>query len=63
MKCTICKGDTVVLATDGNDRRRKCVGKCGHRFTTTEVLKDDWQRDQEAVQTVIEAAEKLKAAA
>ena len=61
MNCTICHGDTVVLSKDGADRRRRC-SQCGHRFTTTEVLKEDHQRQQDAVRTVVEAADKLRAA-
>lgn len=51
----------MVLKTDNVDRRRKCTG-CGYRFTTTEVLKEERLREQDAVRTVLEAAEKLKAA-
>ena len=50
------------MHTEAPDRRRQCTA-CGHRFTTTEVLKDEQRRQLEAVQTVLEAAEKLKAAA
>jgi len=44
MKCQKCKkGRTVVIdsRTSGNSirRRRKCL-KCGHRFSTFEVLKE-----------------------
>ena len=62
MNCPICDGDTIVLSKDGADRRRKCVNACGHRFTTTEVLKEDHQRLQNAVETVKAVAEQLKAA-
>lgn len=67
MNCPICDGDTKVLYKDGQDRRRECVGTaakggCGHKFTTTEVLKEQHQRQQEAVQTVVDVAERLKAA-
>lgn len=62
MNCPICRSDTRVLKTMASERRRQCSG-CGHRFTTIERLKEDDQRLQEAVQTVREAAEKLKAAA
>lgn len=61
MNCPVCTRPTYVAAKDGADRRRACPA-CGHRFTTTEVLKVEHQRQQEAVQTVLEAAEKLKAA-
>lgn len=62
MNCPICSQNTRVLRADGPDRRRACTA-CGHRFSTTEVLKEEQQRQLEAVQTVLEAAEKLKAAA
>lgn len=62
MNCPICSQETRVLRTDGADRRRACTA-CGHRFTTTEIMKGELERQQEAVQTVMEAAEKLKAVA
>ncbi len=62
MICPVCKGDTKVLYKDGQDRRRQCVGGCGHKFTTTEVLKEEHQRQQEAVRAVVDVASKLKAA-
>lgn len=62
MICPICGGDTKVLYKEGQDRRRQCLGGCGHKFTTTEVLKDQHQRQQEAVQAVKDVAERLKAA-
>ena len=62
LNCPICSQETRVLRTDDAERRRMCTA-CGYRFTTTEVLKDEQRRQLEAVQTVLEAAEKLKAAA
>ncbi len=50
-----------MLRKDAGERRRQCTA-CGHRFTTTEIQKDEHQRQQEAVQTVLAAADKLKAA-
>lgn len=61
MNCPICDGETIVLAKEKVDRRRKCT-RCGKRFTTTEVPKEAQQRQAEVLQTVLEAAEKLKAA-
>jgi transcriptional regulator NrdR family protein len=61
VNCPICSSDTIVLHKDGADRRRKCT-KCHQRFTTTEVLKEELQRQQEAVQAVRDVAERLKAA-
>lgn len=62
MNCPICASDSHVLTKDGVTRRRECT-KCFHRFTTVERLKAEEDRLQEAVQTVREAAEKLKDAA
>lgn len=67
MNCPICDGDTRVIYKEGQDRRRECIGNaaktgCGHKFTTTEVLKDVHQRQLEAVQVVRDVAEKLKVA-
>jgi transcriptional regulator NrdR family protein len=62
VNCPICSQDTFVRKTLGTERRRQCTG-CGHRFTTTEVLKEEHDRQLEAVQVVREAAEKLKVAA
>lgn len=62
MNCPICRQDTIVLTTVAPDRRRKCT-TCGHRFTTVEVLKEDHQRLQAAVEDVRAVAERLKTAA
>lgn len=62
MNCPICAQETRVLRKDGAERRRECSA-CGHKFVTAEILKAEQQRQLEAVQTVLEAAEKLKAAA
>lgn len=65
VNCPICRKPTIVLEKRGEKRRRECRagdGGCGNRFTTTEVLEDDQLRQQEAVRTVLEAAERLKAA-
>lgn len=61
MNCPTCSGDTRILRTDDTERKRECV-RCGHRFPTVEILKDEHQRQEEAVRTVLEAAERLKAA-
>lgn len=63
MNCPTCNGDTIVLHKHGGDRRRKCIGQCGLRFTTTEVLKEDHERLQAAVDEVRQVAERLKPAA
>lgn len=61
MNCPVCRQPSVVLKTLESERRRRCTA-CGHRFTTVEKLKDEERRQREAVQTVLEAAERLKAA-
>ena len=60
MNCPICRSETIVLTKDGPDRRRKCTG-CGNRFTTVEKLKEEDLRQQEAIEAVKAAAEKLAA--
>jgi transcriptional regulator NrdR family protein len=62
VNCPLCRQDSRVLKSIEGERRRECTA-CKHRFTTTEVLKEERLREQEAVQVVIEAAEKLRAAA
>jgi len=62
MNCPICRQESRVLTKSGVDRRRECT-ECGHRFTTEERLKEELKRQDEAVQTVLEAAERIKAAA
>lgn len=60
MNCPICSRETIVLAKDGPDRRRRCTS-CGNRFTTVEKLKEDDRRQLEAIEAVKRAAEKLAA--
>lgn len=60
MNCPVCDAGTVILKTLGTERRRKCV-RCQRRFTTTEVLKEDHKRLQEAAEDVKALAEKLAA--
>lgn len=60
MNCPLCSKPTLVLKTIGEDRRRECTG-CGHRFTTTEVLKEDHQRQAELLEDARALAEKLAA--
>jgi transcriptional regulator NrdR family protein len=43
LNCPVCSQDTRVLQTRDPERRRECTA-CGHRFTTTEILKDDHER-------------------
>jgi transcriptional regulator NrdR family protein len=62
LNCPVCQQPTRVIAKDGADRRRECTA-CANRFTTEEVIKADRQRETEAVRSVLEAAERIKAAA
>lgn len=62
MNCPICKADSTVLKTVGAERRRECTG-CKHRFTTTEVLKDEHQRREALIQDAVALAEKITAEA
>lgn len=52
MNCPVCRKETIVLETRGLDRRRGCLvdrGGCGHKFTTTEVLKTEHDRQQKII--------------
>lgn len=60
MNCPLCHQPTIVLKTLGDERRRRCTA-CLHRFTTIEKLKEDEQRQAEAIEAVRQAAEKLAA--
>ncbi len=62
MNCPICDRESRVLTKDGVERRRECTG-CGLRFTTEERLKEELRRRDAAVQSVLDAAEKIKAVA
>lgn len=50
----------MVVKTLGNERRRRCT-TCRHLFSTVEKLKEDEQRQLEAIEAVRQAAEKLAA--
>lgn len=61
MNCPTCDSDTIVLRADGAQRRRQCTNTaCNNRFTTIEVLKDDHDRLQDAVEQVRQVAERIK---
>lgn len=62
MNCPLCKADTFVLQTDAPDRRRQCT-RCGHRFSTTEVLKDELARSERIIADAQALADRIKAAA
>ena len=62
MNCPICSSATMVLSKHGVERRRRCT-VCKHTFATVEKLRDEDRRQAEAVQTVLDAADRLKAAA
>lgn len=64
MNCPTCGSESIILRTDGLNRRRRCSNQaCQQRFTTTEVMKDEHQRLQAAVEEVRQVAERLKTAA
>ena len=60
MNCPLCSQPSIVLKTQGNERRRRCT-KCRHPFVTVEKLKEDERRQAEAIEAVRQAAEKLAA--
>lgn len=60
MNCPLCRQPSRVLTTESPDRRRECTG-CKHRFTTTEVLKDEQLRQAEILKDARALAEKLAA--
>lgn len=60
MNCPICSRDTRILRTDDTSRRRECLG-CGHRFTTTEILKEADERRQKIVDSAKALAERILA--
>ena len=62
MDCPIChSADTRVLRTAGAERRRKCC-RCGNRWSSIEVHKDDYFKQQEAVAKVRDLARELEPA-
>jgi transcriptional regulator NrdR family protein len=60
MNCPICHQNARVLKTLGDERRRECT-QCKHRFTTTEVLKDELRRKDQLLRDARELAERLAA--
>lgn len=62
MNCPVCNEESRVLKTEGTERRRGCT-KCGHRFTTTEVLKDEHDRRERLLEDAKALAERLREAA
>lgn len=62
LNCPVCNGDTRVLRTDETERRRECV-RCGHRFPTVEVLKDDHERSLRIIEDARALAERIQKAA
>jgi transcriptional regulator NrdR family protein len=51
MNCPLCKADSRVLRTTGPERRRECV-RCGHRWTSVEITKDEHERDKKVIETM-----------
>ena len=62
MNCPLCHSDTFIVRTDDTVRRRQC-SHCGHRFTTTEILKAELERSQRIIEAAEALAERIKAAA
>lgn len=62
MNCPVCSADSFIVRTDGQIRRRQCT-RCKHRFTTTEVLKDELERKDRLIGDAVALAEKLTAGA
>lgn len=58
MNCEICHGDTRVLKTVDTERRRECT-RCGNRFVTVEVLKEDQRRKDQLLRQAKALAEGL----
>lgn len=60
--CNKCHSETVVIDSRDEDgyvlRRRKCVS-CGHRYSTVEFLKEDFDKVMKSVRTIREIADKM----
>lgn len=62
MNCPVCSAESRVLRTDATERRRECT-RCGHRFTTSEILKAELERSQRIIEDAQALAERIKQAA
>ena len=62
MNCPVCSHDTRVLRTDDTVRRRECV-RCGHKFITAEILKDELERSKRIIEDAKALAERIQAEA
>ena len=62
--CNKCHSETVVINSRDEDgyvrRRRKCVS-CGHRYSTVEFLKEDFDKVMKSVRTIKEISDKINA--
>jgi transcriptional regulator NrdR family protein len=58
VNCPVCSHDSRVLKTTDTERRRECL-RCGHRFTTTEILKDEQDRREALIRDARALAERL----
>ena len=60
--CSKCHSDTIII--DSRDecgyvrRRRKCIN-CEYRYSTVEILKEDFDKMDKSVLLIKELAEKL----
>ena len=62
MNCPVCNHETRVLRTDDTVRRRECI-RCGHRFITAEILKDELERSRRIIEDAQALAERIRRAA
>lgn len=62
--CNKCHSETIVINSRDEDgyvrRRRKCVS-CGHRYSTVEFLKEDFDKVMKSVRTIKEISDKINA--
>lgn len=61
MNCPVCSQKSRVLETDQASRRRECTG-CGHRFSTTEILKEADDRRRQIIEDAQALAERIREA-
>lgn len=62
MNCPVCDGDTHILRTDNTERRRECE-RCGHCFTTAEILKSEHERSQRIIEDAKALADRIRQSA
>lgn len=50
-----------MLKTDDTERRRECTG-CGHKFVTSEILRDELERSRRIIADAQALADRIKEA-